>query len=75
MAKRLDNIPNHDRFGVIPYNDPGDRKDAVLGICPCGCREQIEDGQTYIEWDDRYYVDRSHLVQYLKKFEGLREVS
>lgn len=71
MAKPLNELPNHDRFGFIPYREP---VSVILGQCSCGCRDQIEVGYEYIEWDDRYFVDRSHVIDYLKKYDGLREV-
>lgn len=65
-------LPNHDRFGWIPrYESPSA---AVLGQCSCGCREQIYRGYEYVEWDDRYFVDRGHVIDYLKRTDGLREV-
>lgn len=71
MAIRQTELPAHNRFGWEPMREP---KTNVLGICECGCRQRIESGNEYIEWDGMYFVDRSHVIDYLKKFDGLREV-
>ena len=74
MAKPLQQLPNHDRFGLIPYREPVDAEPHTLGICGCGCGESITDNYAYLKWDERVWVDRSHVIQYLKKYYDLEEV-
>lgn len=62
-------LPEHSRF---TYKDP---RKSILGRCECGCRDQIEVGYEHIIWDDMYFSDASHVIAYLKKTDGLREVS
>jgi len=69
MAKTQVELGEHSRF---QYREP---RRKIIGRCECGCRDQIEEGYEYIDWDGMYFVDRSHVIDYLKKYDGLREVS
>lgn len=73
MAIRQIELPAHNRFGWEPMREQEEVVE-ILGRCECGCREHIDTAHEYIEWDGMYFVDRGHVIDYLKKFDNLREV-
>lgn len=70
MAKQWIELPIHNGAG-IPIREPLPN---MLGFCPCGCKEAVTSNYAYLEWNDEYFVDRSHVIAYLKNTDGLLEV-
>lgn len=53
-------LPEHRFSGA--YKPPMVR---MMGLCTCGCGEQILTSYVYVEWEDEYFVDRDHLFKHI----------
>ena len=70
MAKAQYELPDHNRFGWLPYREPQSRS---YGKCGCGCGEDVLPGYEGYKWDDMYFSERSCVFTHLKTL-GLEEV-
>ena len=48
--------------------------ESLIGTCECGCGDEITPEYEYIEWSNMLFSDRSHVIEYLKLTDDLKEV-